>query len=330
MRDELVGFVSSKQSVGCLARSLELCSTVPSIPTTTNSRRTINVRHLVGILFEQQVNHRVATVSQNFKSERQKVVGHTIGRVDLNATQERDSSVPRNERALAQNNLLHELVLRLKERKGQFHHGVGGLRQLIGVRQEHVAHVRLLGVEGIHRHIGLLSPLGDALHVLGGRDAAAAAGTTVRTTPAIHRTDVAPGIDTHVGTVHHQTTASVGNVVGHGTKPSGPAKGKARQTPNVEAVPKGLLQGLFEGSIDFVAAQTGAQQRGLAVAKGRQRGCDLFNQPGVGQGAGKGAGNLGHGSPGRTPLEVGHRRAPVVQDVKPQRQKVVGHALGAC
>lgn len=112
-----------------------------------------HILHLSDFLFKEKIYNLISSVPQDFKSQRQKIVRHTIGGIDLNPTQQCNATG--NHIALADHNLLHELVLRLKERKGQFHHGIFGLSKLIGIRQEHVSHVGLLRVERIDGHVGL-------------------------------------------------------------------------------------------------------------------------------------------------------------------------------
>jgi hypothetical protein len=92
-----------------------------------------------------------------------------------------------------------------------------------------------------------------------------------------------------MGTIDNQATATVGNVMGHGTKTCNPAKGKARESTHGEVLPKFFCKVLFERTRQLVATQGSCQETSLlAVAMSIQFLRDSLYYIFVGERLGKG------------------------------------------
>jgi len=81
------------------------------------------------------------------------------------------------------------------------------------------------------------------------------AGAAFLTTASIDRSELTVLINAHVRTVYQQAAPIVGYMVRHGVVTCHTGKRKSRQASQGEAVAVYVTKGLFQGSIDFVAAE---------------------------------------------------------------------------
>lgn len=213
----------------------------------------------------------MSLVVSDFKLFRQKVIRDATGGVDLDSSEQCNLAIASHFLASIEDNLEHEFALHIVEGVGEFHRGLFGPGEAFGVGEEHGADKVLLGIECSFGHGGLGTSPSDLADVAGGSGGTAAAGPGVYATTTVNLANVAVGIDTDVGAKDNEARTVLRNVVGHGAKARHAAKGKTGQTTHGKVVAVRVDKGLFEVTVDFVAAKRRCQKTRTTVAVFLQR-----------------------------------------------------------
>jgi hypothetical protein len=224
-----------------------------------------------------------STVVQEIKSKRKKVVGNTARSIDLNTTEQRDLSLASNLRAALGNDLLHKIVLGIEHGKREFDHWISRSLDSPAMGEQHVTDKGLLSVKWTTRRSSSLdASIHNAVDVTTSRNGAATTGSTLSSASAVDSTNLAVGVNSNVRTIDNQTTSTIGNVVGHGSKTSDSTERKARQTTHGKVRTKGGCKSLLQRTIDFVATEGCGDERRVSVSVLGQRALDHFDKLSVG------------------------------------------------
>jgi hypothetical protein len=225
----------------------------------------------------------LATVVQEIKSKRKKVVGNTARSIDLNTTEQRDLSRASDLRAALGNDLLHKIVLGIEHGKWEFGHWISSSLDSLAMGEQHVTDKGLLSIKWTQRRASSLDfPVQHIVDVTTSRDGAATAGSTLHSASAVDGTNLTIGVNSNVRTIHHQTTSTIGNVVGHGSETSDSSERKARQTTHGKVRTKGGCKGLLQRTIDFIGTERCGDKRRVPVSMLGQRALHHFDKFRVG------------------------------------------------
>mmetsp|Transcript_7173 Transcript_7173/g.20826 ORF Transcript_7173/g.20826 Transcript_7173/m.20826 type:complete len:309 (+) Transcript_7173:285-1211(+) len=222
------------------------------------------------------------------KSQRQEVVGCSVGSVDLDTTQHGNVSVSFHSASSLANNSFHHLLLGIEKGVWKLNVLVCSHQQFFPVWQQGVVYELLLGIEGLDvgggRCLTRLGNHGSLADVAECRRCTTATGSTLGTSSTVDGTDGTERIDTDVGSKNDQARSTIGNVVGHCAETGDTSEWETGQTTHDEGFVVLLRQGFLEGTVDFVTAQRSCYHGGWSVPVSFQSLADSRHQFGVCEG----------------------------------------------
>mmetsp|Transcript_16979 Transcript_16979/g.47008 ORF Transcript_16979/g.47008 Transcript_16979/m.47008 type:complete len:357 (+) Transcript_16979:308-1378(+) len=243
-----------------------------------------------------EVLDELALAVEQFKVEREEVVGKTVRRVDLDTSHEGDAAVALHGAASLIDDVVHHFSLRVVKRVGQLDVAIIGGEETLGVGRELSIDVGLLRVEGVRgrQWLAILHGWHLSLADLSERGGGAtAARTTLGTSTAVDGSDAAVGVDADVGSEDDEARTAVGDVMGHGAEAGDAAERESCEAAHDEWLVVDLGEVLLERSVDLVTAQGGGDQTVLSVSVLGEALRDALDELGVWQGVGECHGDLG-------------------------------------